>query len=65
MYDKIQKFCEDKGISVAQFERICGFGNGYVAKLKNHAPGTVKARRIAQVLGVSLTSLLDEEENSE
>ena len=61
MYEKILTFCEDVGISVRQFESICKLGNGYVGKLKKHTPGIKKAKRIAQVMGISLEELIGDE----
>lgn len=30
--ENVRRYCDDHGISVAEFERSCGIGNGLVAK---------------------------------
>lgn len=62
MYEKIRKFCFDVGISISQFERICGFSNGYISKVKDKEnPGVKAAYRMSQVMGISVEDLLGEE----
>lgn len=61
MYEKIKAFCDERHIPIAQFERLIGRKKGYVAKLKDSAPGIRSAVRIAQVMGVSVEELLDEQ----
>lgn len=59
MYEKIRSFCTDVGISVSQFERICGFSNGYVGKIKEKEnPGVKAAHRMAQVMGITVEELM-------
>lgn len=65
MIDKIRKFCEDRDVSIFAFEKICGFSNGYISKLNKTKPGAKAALRIAQVMGVSVESLLSEEKESD
>lgn len=61
MYEKIKAFCEENKISIAQFERICDLGNGYILKLPSiKSPSLKKAKRIAEVMGIPLEELLDE-----
>ncbi len=58
MYEKIKTFCDSVGISVAQFERICGTSHGYMDKLARSKPGIKTAVRIAQVMGITVEELL-------
>lgn len=59
MYEKIKSFCIDVGISVSQFERICGFSNGYISKIREKEnPGVKAAHRMAQVMGITVEDLM-------
>lgn len=62
MYERIKNFCDSVGITVAQFERICDVSKGYIAKLKNSEPGVRTARRMCQVMGITMEELLKEDE---
>ena len=60
MYERIKSFCVDTGISIAQFERICGFSNGYISKVKEKEnPGVKAAHRMAQVMGITVEQLME------
>ena len=39
--EKIEKYCEKKGISIRQFEIMCGLSNGLIGKWKNGLSPTV------------------------
>lgn len=59
MYEKIKDFCIDRGISISTFERICGFSNGYIGKVKEKEnPGVKAAQRMAQVMGITVEELM-------
>lgn len=60
MYKKIERFCKDRGITIAQFERLIGRKKGYIAKLesKDSNPGVRTAMRIAQVMGITVEELM-------
>lgn len=62
MYEKIIQFCTERGITVAQFERLIGRKKGYIVKLKDSNPGIRTVVRIAQVMGISIEELLDLED---
>ena len=34
-YERVAKYCKDKGISIREFEKKCGIGNGTVGRWKN------------------------------
>lgn len=44
--DRISKYVTSKGITIAEFERISGLGNGYVRKIRN----TVGRRKLEDIL---------------
>ena len=59
MYERIKDFCIDRDISIAIFERICGFSNGYISKIKEKEnPGVRAAQRMAQVMGITVEELM-------
>mgnify|MGYP001020035649 FL=1 len=45
--DRILRFIEHEGISIREFERKCGFSNGYFNKIKDFS--AAKVEEIAQV----------------
>lgn len=61
MFEKIKKFCEERSVTIEQFERIIGVSAGYTYKLKNHTPSAKIARKIAVLLEVSIEDLFDDE----
>lgn len=34
-YERVAEYCKDKGISIMEFEKKCGIGNGTVGRWKN------------------------------
>lgn len=60
MYRKVERFCKEHGITIAQFERLIGRKKGYLVKLKgkDSNPGVRTAARIAQVMGITVEELL-------
>lgn len=57
-HQRIVKFCEKNGITVAQFERECGLSNGYIAGLTNHTPTIDNITAIAKRMGITVTELI-------
>ena len=56
---KIKDFCIDRDISISTFERICGFSNGYISKIREKEnPGVKAAQRRAQVMGITVEELM-------
>lgn len=33
--ERIKEFASNKGLKIAEFERVCGLGNGYVRNIRN------------------------------
>lgn len=44
--ERISEYAAKKGITIADFERICGLGNGSVRKIRN----TIGRRKLEDVL---------------
>ena len=59
MYEKIKQFCDERKITIAVFERVCGFSKGYICKIDGLRPSAKAVKRIAQVLGVPVEELME------
>lgn len=59
LYDRIQKLCEERKISIARLESDCGFSNSTIKKWKTTStPGVDKIKAIAQYFDVTVDYLL-------
>lgn len=45
---RLEKFIENKGVSVSKFEAVCGLGNGYVRKVKS----SIGSEKLADILRI-------------
>ena len=59
MFEKIEKFCKEKGISINKFEDECGFGNGTVSKWRGGKvkPSMNSIERIAEYTKIPVGEL--------
>lgn len=48
IYDKIEKLCKEKGISIHRLETECGLSNGIIAKWKTSEPAVSKLQKVAK-----------------
>ena len=49
LFEKVLEYCEEKKISVSEFERRCELGHGTIGKYKGNTLPTVKTlQRIAE-----------------
>lgn len=60
-YQRIQKLCKERGVSVAQMERDLGFARGSIAKIDAHQPSMSRVSKICNYLNVSPIALLVDE----
>lgn len=60
IFEKIGELCKERGISVYQLEKDCGFGNGTIGKWRFVSPTADKLKRVADYLGCSVDYLLKE-----
>ncbi len=58
LLEKIRILAGEKGVSLAQLERDCGFSKNSVVKWDKNAPSGDKLLRVAQYFGVSVDYLL-------
>ena len=61
LFDKISSLCDTKGITIAKLEREAELGNATVRGWKESDPSASKLKRVANVLGVTVDELLEEE----
>lgn len=57
--EKIRILCAKHGVSVSKLEQECGFGNGYISKLKDRIPSD-RLQQIASFFKVPPEFLLNE-----
>lgn len=63
--DKIKELAAKRKISVAELERILGFGNGSISKWNKQSPSTEKLKQVADYFDVSLDYLVGRDVKNE
>lgn len=61
IYDNVCRLAEKRGLTIQQLEKKAGVGNGVVCKWKTYTPRVITLQKIADALGVSVSTLLKEE----
>lgn len=59
IYDKVKLLCEKNGLSISQLEIRAGLGNGTIGGWRTAIPAVDTVKKVADVLGVSVDSLLE------
>ena len=59
---KISELCKQRGISLAQLERECGLKSRTVYRWDANVPSVDKVKAVADYLGVTVDSLIKNEE---
>lgn len=57
VYTRIQKVCEQQGITVSALEKELGFGSSYINKWPIKIPSAEKVKAVADYLNVSMDYL--------
>jgi len=65
IYNKVQELAIKKGLSFAEIERKAHLGNGTIGKWKNASPNIDSLYKVAEVLNVSVKTLLSEKNNED
>ena len=60
MYETVKEMCEKKNISISRLECKAGLGNGTIAGWKRFEPKLSTLTKVADALGVSVTTLINE-----
>ena len=61
LYEKIKAHCDEQGITIMECEKRAGLGNGVIGAWRSASPRLKSVQAVADVLGVTIDSLLDEE----
>jgi transcriptional regulator with XRE-family HTH domain len=61
IFDRIQKLCKNRNITIAALERECGLGNATIKKWASSTPSGDKLSRVADYFNVSVDFLLGRE----
>lgn len=59
--ERIKQACADKGITVSELERLAGIPENAIYKWDRHSPRVQAVARVAQILGVTIESLIGQE----
>ena len=56
LYETIQEYCNEEGITIAEFEKLCKIGNGTIGKWKDDkTQPTIKTlSKISKWTGISI-----------
>lgn len=57
-YDKIKELCEQKGVTITQCERDCGFSKGSISKIEKSKPNSKRLQILADYFGVSMDFMM-------
>lgn len=65
LVEKIKIECKKKKMSLAALERACGFGNGSIRKWDTSPTSLERITKVAAVLEIPISNLLDESPENE
>lgn len=65
LYNNVKRICEENGISVGKIEKDLQLSNGSICKWNENEPGIRKVQKVADYLGVSIETLLEDEAGEE
>ena len=65
LYNNVKRICEENGISVRKIEKDLQLSNGSICKWNENEPGIRKVQKVADYLGVSIETLLEDEDGEE
>lgn len=64
IYENISLWCAKRGLTIRQLESKADLGNGTVGKWKNAKPNYESLQKVAEVLGISVSTLIRENKES-
>lgn len=60
LFEKINKLCKQRNITITELERILQFGNGTIHRWKQVQPSLEKTKNVADFFGVTIDFLISE-----
>lgn len=61
VFDKVVKYCQENNLSIAGFEKMCGFGNGVVRGWKDGNPRAESLLKLEEVTHIPISEWLSSE----
>ena len=60
--DKVDEYCENAGITICRFEKICGIGNGTVGRWRKNSskPSLTTLFKIEKATGIPIYMWIEE-----
>jgi len=65
IYENVCRLAEKRGLTIQQLEKKAKIGNGVVCKWKTYTPRVKTLKAVADVLGVTVNTLLREGKNED
>ena len=59
IYEKVKALCEEQGKTIMALEKEAGIANGVVGGWRDSIPAIDTVKRVADVLGVTVDSLVE------
>lgn len=59
IYEKVKALCKEQGKSIMVLKKEAGIANGVIGGWRNSVPRIDTAKRVADVLGVTVDSLVE------
>jgi len=60
----LKKTIKEKNLSVAELEKILGFGNGTIGKWERNSPSIDNVKKVVDYLGISIECLIRDSDDS-
>lgn len=59
IFEKIEKLCKEKRISISALEKTCQIGNGTIARWDESYPRLDNLKKVADYFGVSIEYFIE------
>lgn len=60
IYENIKFYAKKRGMSISEVERQADLARGHIYKWMKHEPNIVSLKKVADVLGVTVNTLIEE-----
>lgn len=62
-FEKLEKLCEERGITIAQLERRMDFGNGTIRLWKTRQPLAINVKKVTDFFGIPMEALMKDSDD--